>query len=150
MLSISSYKTDPTAVSHLLAEVKQRDEDHRAAYDLTFAAPMSFSAAYAAAEGKQRNRLLGAHRHAVNLAVVFLEASMEDEDARTYAHFEHLTSRNADKMIHTHVLVGGANAMALYPLREEANTVHKTTLAAAVKGVLGRDIDLFGHAGVDG
>ena len=143
MLSMSRYKTDPTAVSHLLAEIKQRDEDHRAAHDLTFSAPINFSAAYAAAEGRERNRLLGAHRHAVNLAVVFLEASMEDEDARTYAHFEHLTARYADTSVHTHVLVGGANAMALCPLREEAYTVYKTTLAAAVKGVLGRDIDLF-------
>lgn len=148
MLTIARYRTDPTAVSHLLEEVKQRDEDHWAAHDLTFCAPMDFSMVYAAADGKKRNRLLGAHRHAVNLAIAFLEASMEDEDARTYAHFEHLTARHADPMIHTHVLVGGASAVSLYPLCEEAHDVYKTALAAAVKGVLGRDIDLSsGEAG---
>lgn len=137
MLTISRYKTDPTTLQHLLGEIDKRDSFH-----LTFVASRAFAELFSKCDAKQRNQLLAIHRKAVDGAMESFEhrAAEEDETLRVQARFEHLATRFDPICIHTHVLIGGARGMELYPLRELMQINYRNHLFIGVQQVFGIDL----------
>ncbi len=90
--------------------------DHRPGWDLTFSAPKSVSATWAAADEQTRQAISEAQRQAVRRAIQYLEqhvvevrrgaGGVDREPARLIcAAYEHSTSRALDPQLHTHLLV---------------------------------------------
>ena len=91
-------------------------EQHRPGWDLTFSAPKSVSATWAAADEQTRAAISEAQQQAVRRAISYLEqhvvqvrrgaGGIDREPARLIcAAYEHSTSRAQDPQLHTHLLV---------------------------------------------
>lgn len=137
MLTISRYKTDPTTLQSLLEEIDRRDS-----FQLSFVAPSAFIELYVNCDAKQRNQLLAIHRKAVDGAMESFEhrAAEEDDTLRVQARFEHLATRFDPVCIHTHVLIGGARGMELFPLRELMQINYRNHVFIGVQQVFGIDL----------
>lgn len=137
MLLISRYKTDPTTLQELLREI-----DKRTSFQLTFTASQAFADLFSNSDAKQRNQLLAIHRSAVDGAMKALEnrSSDSDDTLRVQARFEHLETRWDPVCVHTHVLIGGARGVELFPLRELVEINYKNHLVIGVQQAFGIDL----------
>lgn len=113
---------DPADPSKKLSSNAGAD-NHKPGWDLTFSAPKSVSAVWAAAGDEQRREISGAQQKAVETAIAYAKSEgviHERRDGANHApknvmaaSFEHASSRSGDPHLHTHVLVSNANERSL-------------------------------------
>ncbi|MBF3830800.1 MobF family relaxase [Burkholderia pseudomallei] len=141
-------------------------------YDLTFSPDKTFSIAWARANPEERERLLAAHRAAVDLSLQYLK---ENLDVRAgaggierigcselfAAGFTHFTNRNLDPQVHEHVLLfnlvrgedGKTRALNTRDLQQHVyvmDQIHKGALAHALIEMgfaVKREVELHQHTG---
>ncbi|HDR9040839.1 TPA: relaxase domain-containing protein [Burkholderia vietnamiensis] len=146
--------------------------EHNMGYDLTFSPFKTFSVAWARANPEERERLLGAHRAAVDLSLQYLK---ENLDVRAgaggterigcselfAAGFTHFTNRNLDPQVHEHVLLfnvvrgadGKTRSLNTRDLQQHVyvmDQIHKGALAHSLTEMgyaVNREIELHQHTG---
>ncbi len=146
--------------------------DHTMGYDLTFSPGKTFSIAWARANPEERDRLLDAHRAAVDLSLQYLK---ENLDVRAgaggterigcselfCAGFTHFTNRNLDPQVHEHVLVcnvvrgadGKTRSLNTRDLQQHVyvmDQIHKAALAHSMIEMgyaINREVELHEHTG---
>lgn len=127
---------------------------HRAGWDLTFAAPKSVSIE---AEVFANADVRAAHEGAVSKAMGFLEdkaaqarigGDFVQTKNMTYATFEHATSRAGDPQTHTHVIVANVTYSdgKAYSLSNEKLMDYRTTADAVYKNELANSLEKAGYA----
>ena len=127
---------------------------HRAGWDMTFAAPKSVSIE---SEVFGKADVREAHQEAVKAGMRFLESKaaqtrvdgeMVKTGNLTYATFEHATSRAGDPQTHTHAIVANvtydANGKA-YSLSNEKLMEYRTAADAVYKNELANALDRMGY-----
>ncbi|HGL6715943.1 relaxase domain-containing protein [Burkholderia contaminans] len=146
--------------------------EHNMGYDLTFSPFKTFSVAWARANPEERERLLGAHRAAVDLSLQYLK---ENLDVRAgaggterigcselfAAGFTHFTNRNLDPQVHEHVLLfnvvrgadGKTRSLNTRDLQQHVyvmDQIHKGALAHSLTEMgyaVNREVELHQHTG---
>lgn len=130
---------------------------HRVGYELTFSAPKSLSTVYALGDQEEREKILEVQRLAVEKAFAFIESKVEtrrDHAGKTVIEVEgligslhqHLSSRNLDPQVHTHVLIyavakgvdgkwGTYDSHEIFAHRKAADEIYKNELAAGLKAL---------------
>lgn len=127
---------------------------HRAGWDLTFAAPKSVSIE---SEVFANADVRAAHEGAVSKAMGFLEdkaaqarigGDFVQTKNMTYAIFEHATSRAGDPQTHTHVIVANVTYSdgKAYSLSNEKLMDYRTTADAVYKNELANSLEKAGYA----
>ncbi|MFL4512149.1 MobF family relaxase [Stenotrophomonas maltophilia] len=130
---------------------------HRVGYELTFSAPKSLSTVYALGDQEEREKISEVQRLAVEKAFAFIESKVEtrrDHAGKTVIEVEgligsfhqHLSSRNLDPQVHTHVLIyavakgvdgkwGTYDSHEIFAHRKAADEIYKNELAAGLKAL---------------
>jgi len=126
-------------------------EQRKAAWDITFSAPKSYSAMWAVADDKLKADLEVAHQRAVLDSLQYLEdnaaytrrgagGSRQEQVGLVFATFQHGLSRSQDPQLHTHALVlnigtradsstGAIESQHLYDRKIAAGSVYRMRLA---------------------
>ncbi|OLL33557.1 hypothetical protein BTH42_00755 [Burkholderia sp. SRS-W-2-2016] len=154
------------------ALVQNPGADRNIGYDVTFSPGKTFSVAWARANPDERDRLLAAHRSAVDLSLQYLK---ENLDVRAgaggterigcselfAAGFTHFTNRNLDPQVHEHVLLfnlvrgedGKTRALNTRDLQQHVyvmDQIHKAALAHSLTEMgyaVNREVELHEHTG---
>ncbi len=137
-----------------LGVVRGGELQHRAGWDLTFAAPKSVSVE---AEVYGNHEVRAAHEDAVLKAMAFLEdkaaqarigGAFVQTGNMTYATFEHATSRAGDPQTHTHVIVANVTYHdgKAYSLSNEKLMDYRATADAVYKNELAHSLGKTGYA----
>ena len=135
---------------------------HRVGYELTFSAPKSLSTVFALADQDEREKILDVQRRAVERAFGYIESKVEtrrDQGGKTVipvdglivSFHQHLSSRNLDPQVHTHVLIyavakgvdgkwGTYDSHEIFAHRKAADEIYKNELATGLKA-LGYNIE---------
>lgn len=129
---------------------------HRVGWDLTLSAEKSFSVLYASASSEERERLLDAHRRAVDDALAFVERCAETRRGKAgrdvvganlvVSCHTHFGSRDLDPQVHTHCLVyavaqgedgqwGALSPEEMYRQKMTAGALYRASLAANLSGL---------------
>lgn len=146
---------------------------HRIGFDCTFSAPKSLSIAFASADVEERERIIGAHRIAVERALAVMEQTIETRRGHAGAEVipikglvasghTHFGSRELDMQLHEHVLVyavaegadgkwKGWDAKELYDNQKMFGALYRAELAKQVQklgyGITKRpEVDADGRA----
>ncbi|MFM0594029.1 MobF family relaxase [Paraburkholderia dilworthii] len=152
--------------------VQNPGADRNLGYDLTFSPDKTFSIAWARANPEEREKLLAAHRSAVDLSLQYLKENLDVRagDGGTEriacselfaAGFGHFTNRNLDPQVHEHVLLfnivrgedGKTRALNTRDLRQHVyvmDQVHKAALAHSMMEMgyaINREVELHEHTG---
>lgn len=139
-------------------------KDRQTAWDLTFSAPKSVSAAWSQAPPEIRAKFQLAQREAVEAALTYLQevagltrrgrGGTETERAKLVsALFEHGTSRAQDPQLHTHAVLlnlgfradgttGTIRTLEVFQHKMAAGAIYRAALAEALQRTLGLDIEL--------
>lgn len=131
------------------------NEKHKPGYDLTFSAPKSVSAVWAAADEKTRAEISKAHERAVDKAMRYAEQSGAFVQRQghagaekiphheiAYARFEHSSSRSGEPHLHTHCVVPN---IAQNGKRVDFNTAHAHAIGTAYRAELARELQKLGY-----
>ncbi|WP_167631043.1 MobF family relaxase [Mariprofundus ferrooxydans] len=135
-------------------------EGHRPGHDITFSAPKSVSAVWAAAgDPALRTQIQQAQAQAVQKAVEYIEKNVanirrghggvEHEQARVIAaSYEHSTSRAQDPQLHTHTLVAshgiGVETGAVRSLESRQFYQHQKAIGAVYRAELAAGMQKIG------
>ncbi len=128
---------------------------HRVGFDFTHSAPKPVSIAYAIANAEEKERILNAHRQAVQVSMDYLESKVETRRGQggkdvigtrglIYSQHDHLANRDLEANLHTHVLVYGVaqgkdykwgtfDSVEMYRHRMAADQIYRNELAANMK-----------------
>lgn len=129
---------------------------HRVGWDLTLSAEKSFSVLYASASPEERERLLDAHRRAVDDALSFVERRAETRRGKAgrdviganlvASCHTHFGSRDRAPQVHTHCLVyavaqgedgqwGALSPEEMYRQKMTVGALYRASLAANLRGL---------------
>lgn len=128
---------------------------HRVGFDFTHSAPEPVSVAYAIADAEEKERILNAHRRAVQTSMDYLESKAETRRGAggkdvigirglIYSQHDHLANRDLKCNLHTHVLVYGVaqgddykwgtfDTVEMYRHRFAADQIYRNELALNMK-----------------
>jgi len=128
---------------------------HRVGFDVTHSAPKPVGIAYMLADAEEKERILNAHRQAVQVSMDYLESKVETRRGQggkdvigtrglIYSQHDHLAARSLEPDIHTHVLVYGVaqgvddkwgtfDSIEMYRHRMAADQIYRNELAANMR-----------------